>query len=97
MTAEVTILLGESKQALSIPRSVLGRSLGEGQYEVMVLAGDHPEPRQIRTGRQDSVNIEVLDGLKEGERIVLGDSLSAEAAEAASSSSRRRGPPPGGH
>ena len=68
--------------------------------EVLVLAGDHPEPRMIRTGRQDSANIEVLDGLKEGELIVLGDSLSAEAAgeaEAASSSSRRRGPPPGGH
>ena len=76
---------------------MLGKSLGEGRYEVMVLAGDHPEPRMIRTGRQDSANIEVLDGLKEGERIVLGDSQSAEAAEVASSSSRRRGPPPGGH
>ena len=100
MTAEVTILLGESKQALTIPRSVLGKKQGDNHYEVMVLVGDHPEPRQIRTGRQDSANIEVLDGLKEGELIVLGDSLSAEAAgeaEAASSSSRRRGPPPGGH
>ena len=100
MTAEVTILLGESKQALTIPRSVLGKKQGDNHYEVLVLAGDHPEPRQIRTGRQDSANIEVLDGLKEGELIVLGDSLSAEAAgeaEAASSGSRRRGPPPGGH
>ena len=92
MTAQVTIVLGESKQALAIPLSVLGQRLAGNRYEVQVLVNDHPESRAITTGRKDSVNIEVLEGLTEGERLVIGDSASAEAAQQANSS-ERRGPP----
>ena len=92
MTAQVTIVLGESKQALAIPLSVLGQRLAGNRYEVQVLVNDRPESRAITTGRKDSVNIEVLEGLTEGERLVIGDSASAEAAQQANSS-ERRGPP----
>ncbi len=92
MTAQVTIVLGESKQALAIPLSVLGQRLAGNRYEVQVLVNDRPEPRAITTGRKDSVHIEVLEGLSEGERLVIGDSASAEAAQQANSS-ERRGPP----
>lgn len=92
MTAQVTIVLGESKQALAIPLSVLGQRLAGNRYEVQVLVNDRPEPRTISTGRKDSVNIEVLEGLSEGERLVIGDSASAEAAQQANAS-ERRGPP----
>ncbi len=92
MTAQVTIVLGESKQVLAIPLSVLGQRLAGNRYEVQVLVNDRPEPRAITTGRKDSVNIEVLEGLTEGERLVIGDSASAEAAQQANSS-ERRGPP----
>ncbi len=95
MTAQVTIVLGESKQALAIPLSVLGQRLAGNRYEVQVLVNGHPEPRTISTGRKDSVNIEVLEGLSEGERLVIGDSASAEAAQQANAS-ERRGPPPRG-
>ena len=92
MTAQVTIVLGESKQVLAIPLSVLGQRLAGNRYEVQVLVNDRPEPRAITTGRKDSVHIEVLEGLSEGERLVIGDSASAEAAQQANSS-ERRGPP----
>lgn len=92
MTAQVTIVLGESKQVLAIPLSVLGQRLAGNRYEVQVLVNDRPEPRAITTGRKDSVHIEVLEGLTEGERLVIGDSASAEAAQQANSS-ERRGPP----
>ena len=92
MTAQVTIVLGESKQVLVIPLSVLGQRLAGNRYEVQVLVNDRPESRAITTGRKDSVHIEVLEGLTEGERLVIGDSASAEAAQQANSS-ERRGPP----
>ena len=95
MTAQVTIVLGESKQALAIPLSVLGQRLAGNRYEVQVLVKGQPEPRVITTGRKDSVHIEVLEGLTEGERLVIGDSASAEAAQQANAS-ERRGPPPRG-
>ena len=92
MTAQVTIVLGESKQGLAIPLSVLGQRLAGNRYEVQVLVNDRPESRAITTGRKDSVHIEVLEGLSEGERLVVGDSASAEAGQQANSS-ERRGPP----
>ena len=95
MTAQVTIVLGESKQALVIPLGVLGKRLTGNRYEVQVLVNGQPETRAITTGRKDSVNIEVLEGLSVGDRLVIGDSLSAEAAQQANSS-ERRGPPPRG-
>ncbi|MGL4207298.1 MAG: macrolide transporter subunit MacA [Aeromonadaceae bacterium] len=93
MTAQVTITLGESKQALAIPLSVLGRAVGPHQYQVQVLEQGVPKPRTIQTGRQDSVNVEVLSGLQLGEKVILGDSQTAEAMD---ESSERRGPPPRG-
>ena len=93
MTAQVIITLGQSQQALAIPLSVLGRAVAPHQYQVEVLVQGEPRSRTIHTGRQDSVNVEVLSGLALGERVILGDSQSAEAAEA---NSARRGPPPGG-
>ena len=95
MTTQVTIVLGESKQALAIPLSVLGQRLAGNRYEVQVLVKGQPEPRVITTGRKDSVHIEVLEGLTEGERLVIGDSASAEAAQQANAA-ERRGPPPRG-
>ena len=95
MTAQVTIVLGESKQALAIPLGVLGKRLAGNRYEVEVLVNGQPETRAITTGRKDSVNIEMLEGLSVGDRLVIGDSLSAEAAQQANSS-ERRGPPPRG-
>ena len=94
MTAQVTVVLGESKQTLLIPLSVLGRELGIDQYQVQVLEQGRPVSRQIHTGRKDSVNIEVLSGLNVGDAIVVGDSASAEAA--VEQPDRHPGPPPRG-
>ncbi len=95
MTAQVTIQLGESLNALTIPLSVLGRETGENRYEVMLLDHDHPVQREITTGRKDSVRIEVLQGLAEGDRLIIGDSKTADALQA-SKEKEHRGPPPRG-
>ncbi|MFC3914094.1 macrolide transporter subunit MacA [Pseudaeromonas sharmana] len=94
MTAQVTVVLGESQQTLMIPLSVLGRELGPDRYEVQVLSKGQPERREVKTGRKDSVNIEILDGLAEGEAVLVGDSVTAEAS--AEQQDRRPGPPPRG-
>jgi membrane fusion protein, macrolide-specific efflux system len=91
MTAQVVITLGESQQVLSIPMSVLGTRLESGKYEVMVLDQGQPQHRVVTTGRKDSVNIEIRSGLQEGDRLIMGDSLSAAAAQA--SKSPRHSPP----
>ncbi|WP_319523640.1 macrolide transporter subunit MacA [Breoghania sp.] len=95
MTAQVSIVLGEVRQALSIPMSVLGSDLGNGRYEVRVLKDDHVQPRRIETGFKDNIYVQVLNGLREGEQVVVGDSQSA-AEDLSSRKNSFRGPRPGG-
>nr|QGY72741.1 macrolide-specific efflux protein MacA [Mycetohabitans sp.] len=74
MTAQVSVLLGTARNALTIPVAALGAKDKDGLYTVRVLgAGDKLETRKIRIGINNNVKVEVLAGLKAGERVVIGD------------------------
>ncbi|WP_246791968.1 macrolide transporter subunit MacA [Burkholderia perseverans] len=84
MTAQVNVLLGVAAHALTIPVAALGTRYRNGSYQVRVLANDklgHPriDMRRVRTGINNNVSVEVLDGLKEGERVIINEA--ADAAE----------------
>ncbi|MDR2128598.1 MAG: efflux RND transporter periplasmic adaptor subunit [Burkholderiaceae bacterium] len=88
MTAEVSIVRDEAKGALLIPSAALtgssrrgGRGAPDGTYEVRVLAADgNAQPRKIRVGLNNNVNAQVLEGLNEGEKVILGQSNAATAS-----------------
>ncbi|MCF3098797.1 efflux RND transporter periplasmic adaptor subunit [Aeromonas australiensis] len=72
MTTQVTIVLGERKQVLTVPQTALGKSLGDNEYEVTVIkADDTTETRHIKTGMKDEIRIEVISGLSEKEEVQL--------------------------
>ncbi|WP_429204120.1 macrolide transporter subunit MacA [Aeromonas veronii] len=72
MTTQVTIVLGERKQVLTVPQTALGKSLGENEYEVTVIKDDETtETRHIKTGMKDEIRIEVVSGLDEKEQVQL--------------------------
>jgi macrolide-specific efflux system membrane fusion protein len=84
MTAQVNIVLGEAKAALSIPTSALGETAADGRRLVRIVDGRKGvASRWVKTGLNDSAIVQVLDGLKSGETVVLGDSATLESAEAA--------------
>jgi len=96
MTAEVTIVLGESKNVLYLPIAVLNQNLGDNKYKVFVKGKDgKAEERVVTVGRKDNVNYEIVEGITENDEIIIGsDVASAEAASMADNGSRkRRGPP----
>lgn len=74
MTAQVAIVLNQARQALCIPVSALGEKLKDGTITVKVLAGEQTVVRKIRTGISNSVQIQVIDGLRDGEKVIIGDS-----------------------
>ena len=41
---------------------------------VKVLKDEQVEVRTIRTGISNSVQIQVIDGLRDGEKVIIGDS-----------------------
>jgi HlyD family secretion protein len=53
---------------------------GSGERTVYVLRGNQPRAAQIKTGISDGITTEVLDGLKEGDRVVTAK-LGASAAQ----------------
>jgi len=70
MTANVTILVGERRGALVVPNQAIKRE--DGKKVVYVLDGGKPERRVVKTGWKDSGYTEVLGGLREGERVLVG-------------------------
>jgi len=74
MTTQVAVLLNQAKQALCIPVSALGEKQKDGKTTVRVLVGEQAENRSIRTGISNNVQIQVLGGLHEGEKVIIGDS-----------------------
>jgi macrolide-specific efflux system membrane fusion protein len=69
MTATVTIRLETRKNVIAVPSKAIIRERGE--RFVTVVEDDVHKPRKIKTGWYDSNYTEVLDGLTEGETLVL--------------------------
>ena len=92
MTAQVSIVLKEARQVLCIPAAALGEKGKDGRYEVKVLEGEKVVSRTVRTGVNDNVHVQVLDGVQEGDTVIIGDS--ATLPETATKA--RPGAPPGG-
>lgn len=81
MTAQVSIVLSEVKNVLTVPVAALGERDADGFYSIRVLPpGDKavPQSRKIHLGVRNNVNAEVLEGLAEGEKVIIGDSQSAD-------------------
>jgi len=84
MTAQVNIVLGEARAALSIPTSALGETDADGRRLVRVVDGKRGiEPRWVKVGLNNTAIVQVLEGLKSSDTVVLGDSATVEAAETA--------------
>ncbi|UMY60194.1 efflux RND transporter periplasmic adaptor subunit [Pseudomonas sp. LS.1a] len=71
MTTQVFFVAGKASQVLTVPLAALDD--GDGLRLAHVLTRDGKvEQRQVRTGLSDRLRVQVLDGLNEGERLVIG-------------------------
>ncbi|MDA0576220.1 macrolide transporter subunit MacA [Burkholderia gladioli] len=74
MTAQVSIVLGEARQVLTVPMAALRTKLGDGRYEIAVLdAEGRAETRRVSIGLTSDTNAQVLDGLTPGTQVIVGD------------------------
>ncbi|MFQ2276353.1 efflux RND transporter periplasmic adaptor subunit [Aeromonas hydrophila] len=84
MTAQVHIVLATERNALVIPAI----ALSEGRVQVVDEAG-RPQWRPVKVGLNNKVDAQILDGLAEGEAVVVSQ-LTAQHQQ-----SGRMGPPMG--
>lgn len=90
MTARATIHGRESDNALTVPVTAI-RSDGEGSY-VYVKKGDGVSKAYVTTGITTDKEVEILDGLHEGDEIVVSGTVSAEKSTPTNKNQRGPGP-----
>lgn len=72
MTAQVSIHAEESEQALTIPIMALSDRPRDGMYTVSVLNSNGKlERRRVRVGLQNQNLAEIIEGLAEGDQVVI--------------------------
>ena len=99
MTAQVYIVQASAKDALTVPASAVERS-GRGRnatYTVKVIGEKgKPEPRTVKVGISTSVEAQILEGLKEGEKVVVAEVTPGQEANRNASQQRNPLNPMGG-
>ncbi len=68
-SANADIIIERREDVLFVPERLV-RFEDEVATVTVRLAGEQTEERVIRTGLSDGINIEVVEGLEEGERVV---------------------------
>lgn len=78
MTTQVFFLLGEAKDAITVPVGAVNES-ADGQTYVTVMTEDGPRQRQVEVGLTNRISAEIKSGLDEGEMVVTGVSSGTES------------------
>ncbi|MBK4715088.1 efflux RND transporter periplasmic adaptor subunit [Enterobacterales bacterium BIT-L3] len=71
MTAQVYIRVAQVKNVLRVPVAALGQAFSADHYQVLVMENGKAQPRKVHIGLNDRQFAEVLEGLKDGDRVVM--------------------------
>jgi len=80
MYTETQISLAEKKNTLAVPLEAVSRN-GDDATALAVNSQNVLEERHLKLGLEDSSRVEVLSGLSEGERVVVGNRSQFRAGE----------------
>jgi HlyD family secretion protein len=76
MSCQATILIADYDDALAVPlQAVVGRG---SESVVYVLDGDSGKARTVKTGLDNNALVHIIDGLSEGDRVMLTPPLSGD-------------------
>jgi HlyD family secretion protein len=78
---EGKLTLGGDRQGLLLPAGAFLEKTGGAWVMVMGADGRRADKRRIRTGRRNAEQVEVLAGLKAGERVITSDYTGFEKVE----------------
>lgn len=76
MTVNATIYLKKRENVLAVPSRAIKRE--GGKKVVQVLENGKPVQKAIKTGWKDSNYTEVIEGVKEGDLIIVGEAVKTE-------------------
>ncbi len=72
MTAQIFFVAGSAQNTLTAPLSALKNGTqGDLQTAQVLTASGEVQNRQVRTGISDRLRVQILDGLEEGDRLLV--------------------------
>lgn len=80
MTAQVSIILNKADNVLLVPAQIV-QAKGRGEYSVPVLVDGQVENRAVKVGMNNKVNAQILAGLTEGDKVVIGMAAAGAQSE----------------
>jgi RND family efflux transporter MFP subunit len=78
MTAEAKILVGELKDVLVVPVQAVAEH--RGKFYAYVVTPTGTEQREVKAGESNDLQVQVIEGLKEGEQVALDPRARVAAA-----------------
>ncbi|MHC2144884.1 efflux RND transporter periplasmic adaptor subunit [Pseudomonas sp. 210_17 TE3656] len=74
MTTQVFFVAGRASKVLSVPVAALDEDASDENLRIAQVldASGKIEPRRVRTGLSDRLRVQVLEGLNEGEQLLIG-------------------------
>jgi macrolide-specific efflux system membrane fusion protein len=100
MSAQVFFVHASADNAVLVPAAALAQTQGKGKGKgkrdgdtILVMQDGTPQPRAVKTGVRNRVQVQILSGLEEGEEVVIGQ-RTPEAKKAAPGGSYRPPMPP---
>lgn len=98
MTAQVNIVLASAKDAITVSSAALERRGREGYFVKVVQSNGKIEERQVKVGINTGVSAQILEGLKEGETVVVAEVTAEQQAARTQGANQRSSNPlmPGG-
>ncbi|MGE5515762.1 MAG: efflux RND transporter periplasmic adaptor subunit [Bacteroidota bacterium] len=94
MSAQVFFVHAAAKDAILVPAAALSQGKGKDKGKgatVLVMKDGVPEPRPVKVGVRNRVQVQIVSGLEEGDEVVIGQ----RTAEAKKATSGAPGAPPG--
>jgi RND family efflux transporter MFP subunit len=76
MTVNATIHLNKRENVLAVPNKSIKRE--GGKKVVIVLQNDKPIQKTVRTGWKDGSYSEIVEGVKEGDKVITGEAVKKE-------------------
>ncbi len=69
MTVDASIVIARRADVLKLPRALV-RARADGTAQVKVWVNDHAEDRSVKVGLRGDQDVEIVEGLSEGEQVV---------------------------
>jgi len=69
MTADLDIIIGMAEDVLCVPKEAITEK--DGRTMVMLIKNGKPVPQPVTTGLEDDVKVEIKEGLKEGDEVLI--------------------------